>query len=113
MADVSFTMRRWIAALCVAMLVFVALGHMHNASAQPAQGAAYSQSHSQPNDGDQQGSAIADHCCCAHNTVEPPSSESCTVHQTSRETKAPRSDASAPLRAPLGLERPPKASASF
>lgn len=112
--------RQWIAALCVALIAFLTIGHASSEYAKSIEraGAAYTISYVEavdspsPQDPAAPLLAQADHCCAAHASVLPPTVHTAVSLRIALGVIAPRDTADAPVATPQGLDRPPRATAS-
>lgn len=115
----SIDWKRWVATLCVALIAFLAIGHVASDYAQEraessvsynvTQMLAYN-SDSAPLD-DSLIQTQTDHCCAAHATVLPPVDHVAVALRVSREVTTPADTGDAPFTTPQGLDRPPRATA--
>lgn len=112
--------RQWIAALCVALIAFLTIGHASSECAKSIEkaGAAYTISYSDaadpqsPMDPAAPLVAQADHCCAAHASVLPPTIPTAVSLRMSLSVIAARDTDDAPVATPQGLDRPPRTTAS-
>jgi hypothetical protein len=111
--------KRWVATLCVALIAFLAIGHV--ASDYAKERAEFSVSynitqveadgpHSAPPH-DPLIQTQTDHCCAAHATVLPVVDHVAVALRVSREVATPAETGDAPFATPQGLDRPPRATA--
>lgn len=123
-ASSDMNWRRWVAMLCIALLGFVMLEEIspaHAAADNAQAGIAHVLADAQAEivetgaDGEPIPAGPAQpqhHCCAAHcGGMTPAVSGAAIVAQVTLRTPTPRHTQGAPMSAPDGLDRPPKASA--